>query len=160
MMQFRGKAKCYDSQEDALSSILKGGVCDGDVVVIRYEGPKGGPGMQEMLSPTSAIKGHGIKAALITDGRFSGGTRGLSIGHISPEAAAGGPIAIIKDNDLIEIDAIKRTLNVLIEKNELEKRIASLKPFTPKVTKGWLGRYSQHVLSANVGAIMENVISD
>ena len=93
MMQFTGRAKCYDSQENALDAILKGKVVDGDVVVIRYEGPKGGPGMQEMLSPTSALKGRGIKAALITDGRFSGGTRGLCIGHISPEAAAGGPIA-------------------------------------------------------------------
>ncbi|MFA5167508.1 MAG: dihydroxy-acid dehydratase [Candidatus Omnitrophota bacterium] len=158
MMQFTGRAKCYDSQESALEAILKGKVVDGDVVVIRYEGPRGGPGMQEMLSPTSALKGRGIKAALITDGRFSGGTRGLCIGHISPEAAAGGPIAIIKNGDIIKIDAEKRTLDVELAAKEIKKRLSKLKPFVPKVTGGWLGRYVCHVLSANTGAVMDNVI--
>ena len=158
MMQFTGRAKCYASQEEAQQAILKGKVVDGDVVVIRYEGPKGGPGMQEMLSPTSALKGRGIKAALITDGRFSGGTRGLCIGHISPEAAAGGPIAIIKNGDIIKIDAEKRTLNVDLSAKEIKKRLSKLKPFIPKVTGGWLGRYVCHVLSANTGAVMDNTL--
>jgi dihydroxy-acid dehydratase len=158
MMQFTGCAKCYDSQESALEAILKGKVVDGDVVVIRYEGPKGGPGMQEMLSPTSALKGRGIKAALITDGRFSGGTRGLCIGHISPEAAAGGPLAIVKNGDIIKIDAQKRTMDVVLPTKEIKKRLTKLKPFTPKITGGWLGRYSQHVLSAHTGAVMDNTV--
>ena len=158
MMQFTGKAKCYDSQEEALASILKGDVVDGDVVVIRYEGPRGGPGMQEMLSPTSALKGRGIRAALITDGRFSGGTRGLCIGHISPEAAAGGAIALIQDGDEIEIDAGARILNVKLSAEELSRRREDLPPFEKKITKGWLGRYAQHVLSANTGAVMDNVM--
>ncbi len=157
MMRFTGRAKCYNSQESALEAILKGKIADGDVVVIRYEGPRGGPGMQEMLSPTSALKGRDIKAALITDGRFSGGTRGLCIGHISPEAAAGGPIAILKNGDLIKIDAGKRTLNVDLPAGEIRKRLSKLKPFTPKIRGGWLGRYAQHVLSAHVGAVMNNV---
>jgi len=156
MMIFSGKAICFDSQEEALNAILKKKVKDGHVVVIRYEGPKGGPGMQEMLSPTSAIKGLGINAALITDGRFSGGTRGLCIGHISPEAAAGGPIALIKDCDVIKIDIHKKSINLIVSKEELSKRKAKLKHFTPKVTKGWLGRYVQHVTSANTGAVMDN----
>jgi len=158
MMVFEGKAVCFDSQEEALDAILKRKIKDGDVVVIRYEGPKGGPGMQEMLSPTSALKGLGTKAALITDGRFSGGTRGLCVGHISPEAASGGPIAIIKNGDRIRIDAKKRTIDLLISKKEFEKRMKNLKPFKPKVTRGWLGRYSKHVLSANYGAVMDNTI--
>ncbi len=157
MMVFEGVAKCYNSQESALSAILKGDVVDGDVVVIRYEGPKGGPGMQEMLSPTSALKGRGIKAALITDGRFSGGTRGLSIGHISPEAAAGGAIAAVQNGDMIRIDAHARTLNVRLSDQELSARLAELPPFEPPIKRGWLGRYVQHVLSANTGAVMDNV---
>ena len=156
MMQFTGRAKCYDSQESSLEAILKGKVVDGDVVVIRYEGSKGGPGMQEMLSPTSALKGRGIKAALITDGRFSGGTRGLCIGHISPEAAAGGPIAIVKNGDIIKIDAEKRTMDVVLPAKEIKKRLAKLKSFSPKITGGWLGRYARHVLSAHTGAVMDN----
>ena len=158
MMEFTGNAKCYDSQEEALQAILDGKVIDDDVVVIRYEGPKGGPGMQEMLSPTSAIKGRGIKAALITDGRFSGGTRGLCIGHISPEAASRGPIAIIQDHDKIEINAKKRTINLLISDEEIAKRLEELPKFEQKVKRGWLGRYAKHVLSANTGAIMDNVV--
>lgn len=159
MMYFKGKAKCYDSQEKALTAILLGQVKDGDVVVIRYEGPKGGPGMQEMLSPTSAIKGRGIRAALITDGRFSGGTRGLCIGHISPEAAAGGPLAVVKNGDIIEIDSKKRSLNVLLSDKEIKSRQKKLKPFKPKVTRGWLGRYARFVQSANTGAVMDNTIA-
>ncbi|MFZ5803022.1 MAG: dihydroxy-acid dehydratase [Candidatus Omnitrophota bacterium] len=156
MMHFLGKARCFNSQEEALDAILARRVKDGDVVVIRYEGPKGGPGMQEMLSPTSAIKGLGIRAALITDGRFSGGTRGLCIGHVSPEAAAGGPIAVIKSGDRIKIDTEKRTLELLIPEKELRDRLKALKPFTPKILGGWLGRYTQHVLSASTGAVMDN----
>lgn len=158
MKKFVGRAICFDSQEEALEAILAREVKDGHVVVIRYEGPKGGPGMQEMLSPTSAIKGLGIKAALITDGRFSGGTRGLCVGHISPEAASGGPIAIIKNNDLIEINVYNKSINLLISEKEFEKRKKLLKSFKPKVTRGWLGRYTQHVLSANYGAVMDNTI--
>lgn len=156
MMQFTGTAKVFESQEDSLSAILTGKVVDGDVVVLKYEGPKGGPGMQEMLAPTSAIKGAGIRAALITDGRFSGGTRGLCIGHISPEAAAGGPIAIIQDGDIIEIDAEKRTMNVRLSDEEIAARLENLPDFIPKVSRGWLGRYVQHVTSANTGAVMDN----
>ncbi len=158
MMKFLGKAICFDSQEEALNAILKRKIKDDHVVVIRYEGPKGGPGMQEMLSPTSALKGLGVKAALITDGRFSGGTRGLCIGHISPEAASGGPIAIINNGDTIKIDVNTGTIDLLISKKEFKNRIKKIKPFTPKITRGWLGRYSKHVMSANYGAIMDNVI--
>lgn len=156
MMQFSGTAKCYDSQEDALHAILDGKVVDGDVVVIRYEGPQGGPGMQEMLSPTSAIKGRGIRAALITDGRFSGGTRGLCIGHISPEASARGPIAIIQDGDTIDIDSEKRTLELKISDEEIAKRLEELPKFEQRVKRGWLGRYASQVTSANTGAVMKN----
>lgn len=158
MMNFIGKAVCFDSQEEALSAILKRKIKDGDVVVIRYEGPKGGPGMQEMLSPTSALKGMGTKAALITDGRFSGGTRGLCVGHISPEAAAGGPIAIVRNGDKIKIDVKKRRIDLLISEEEFEKRMKKLKPFISKIKRGWLGRYAQHVKSANFGAVMDNVL--
>lgn len=158
MRQFIGKARCYNSQEDALDAILKKEIEDGDIVVIRYEGPKGGPGMQEMLSPTSALKGQGIRTALITDGRFSGGTRGLCIGHISPEAAVGGPIALIKNGDIIEIDADARTLNLKISDDEFKKRKKELKPFSHKISRGWLSRYSKHVMSANFGAVMDDVI--
>lgn len=159
MIKFSGKAKCFDSQEECLEAVLNGKVKDFDVVVIRFEGPKGGPGMQEMLSPTAAIKGRNIKAALITDGRFSGGTRGLCIGHISPEAAEKGPIAIIKNGDIIEIDTTKRTLNLKVSKQEINNRLKKLKTFKPKVTKGWLGRYIEHVTSANTGAVMKNSLS-
>ncbi len=157
MFAFSGPAKIYESQEDALKGILKGQVKDGDVVVIRYEGPKGGPGMQEMLSPTSALKGAGIRAALITDGRFSGGTRGLCIGHISPEAAARGEIAILKNGDIIEIDAHKNKLNVKLSNDELKKRLEKLKPFKSKVRGGWLNRYAAFVTSADTGAVLKSV---
>jgi len=157
MMQFTGTAKVYNSQEEALHAILDGKVVDGDVVVIKYEGPKGGPGMQEMLSPTSAMKGREIKAALITDGRFSGGTRGLCIGHISPEAAAKGAFAIIQEGDTIKIDATARTINIKLSDEEIAKRMEELPEFEQKVKRGWLGRYAAHVTSANTGAVMDNV---
>ena len=155
MMQFEGGAVIYESQEDALAGILAGEVKDGDIVVIRYEGPKGGPGMQEMLSPTAAIQGAGIKAALITDGRFSGGTRGLCIGHVSPEAAAGGPIGAIQKGDRIRINAKKRTIDLLVSKAELSRRMKKLPKFEPKVKSGWLARYLLHVTSADKGAVFD-----
>lgn len=155
MMTFSGPAKIFESQEECLFGILGGKVKDGDVVIVRYEGPKGGPGMQEMLSPTAALVGAGIKAALITDGRFSGGTRGLCIGHVSPEAAAGGPIAIVKNGDIIMIDAMKRTLDVKLSKAEIERRLKTLKPFVSKVQRGWLARYSAHVTSADTGGVFD-----
>ena len=155
MMEYEGKAVIYESQEDALSGILAGDVADGDVVVIRYEGPRGGPGMQEMLSPTAAIVGAGIKAALITDGRFSGGTRGLCVGHIAPEAAAAGPIAIIQNGDRIYINARTRRIELRVSDDEIQRRLDSLPPFTPKVTRGWLGRYLLHVTSADKGAVFQ-----
>jgi len=155
MMEFEGPAVIYESQEDAQAGILGGEVKNGDVVVIRYEGPKGGPGMQEMLSPTAAIQGAGIKAALITDGRFSGGTRGLCVGHVSPEAAAGGPLAAVQSGDRIRIDARKRTLDLVIDPEELKQRMASLPPFQPKVKRGWLARYLLHVTSADKGAVFD-----
>ncbi len=154
--KFTGKAKVFTSQEETLKAVLNGDVVDGDVVVITYEGPQGGPGMQEMLAPTAAIKGRGIDAALITDGRFSGATHGMSIGHISPEAAAGGPIAAIKNEDIIEIDAISRTINVKLSDKEISKRLNDLPKFEPKIKKGWLGRYAQVVTSADTGAVMKN----
>ncbi len=154
MLAFCGRARIYESQETALKGILKGEVRDNDVVVIRYEGPKGGPGMQEMLSPTAAIKGRDIKAALITDGRFSGGTRGLCVGHISPEAASGGEIGILKNGDKIEIDVNKKAINVKLSANEIRQRIKKQKPFRSKVKGGWLARYSIFVSSADTGAVL------
>jgi dihydroxy-acid dehydratase len=154
MIKFSGPARIFESQEDALKGILNGKVKDGDVVVIRYEGPKGGPGMQEMLSPTAAIKGAGIKAALITDGRFSGGTRGLCIGHISPEAAAKGEIAILKDGDVIDIDASRNRIDVKLSKNEIDRRMRQLKPFKTTIRGGWLKRYAAFVTSADTGAVL------
>jgi dihydroxy-acid dehydratase len=154
MMRFQGRAIIFESQEDALAGILAGRVKDGHVVIIRYEGPKGGPGMQEMLSPTAAIQGAGIRAALVTDGRFSGGTRGLCVGHVSPEAASGGPIAVIVKDDLIRIDAKKRSIELLISPAELENRLRNLPPFAPKVTRGWLARYLSQVNSADKGATL------
>ncbi len=153
MLSFKGKARVYNSQEDALEAILGNKVKDGDVVVIRFEGPRGGPGMQEMLSPTAAIRGAGIKAALITDGRFSGGTRGLCIGHVSPEAASGGEIGLIKNGDIIEIDVNKNKINVKLSEKELKERRKKITPFKSKVTGGWLARYSEFVESADKGAI-------
>jgi dihydroxy-acid dehydratase len=155
MMEYSGPAVIFESQEDALAGILGGKVKDGDVVVIRYEGPRGGPGMQEMLSPTAAIVGAGIKAALITDGRFSGGTRGLCIGHVAPEAAAGGPIAAVREGDRIHIDARARKIELCVPEAEIEARLAALPAFEPKVKRGWLARYLLHVTSADTGAVFE-----
>ncbi len=152
MSRFTGPAKVFDSQEAALAGILRGQVHDGDVVVIRYEGPRGGPGMQEMLSPTSAIKGAGIRAALITDGRFSGGTRGLCVGHISPEAAAGGEIGLIKNGDPITIDVPRKRIDVELTPAALQARRRTRKRFEPKVKEGWLARYAASVSSADTGA--------
>jgi dihydroxy-acid dehydratase len=155
MMEYEGSARIYESQEDALRGILAGEVKDGDVVVIRYEGPRGGPGMQEMLSPTAAISGAGIRAALITDGRFSGGTRGLCIGHVSPEAAAGGPIAAIQEGDRIYINARTCRLELKVPDEEIRRRLEALPPFEPKVKRGWLARYLLQVSSADTGAVFE-----
>ncbi|HMK55584.1 MAG TPA: dihydroxy-acid dehydratase [Dissulfurispiraceae bacterium] len=156
MMKFEGIAKVFDSEEAAMKSILSGGIKAGDVVVIRYEGPKGGPGMREMLSPTSAIAGMGLaeSVALITDGRFSGGTRGPCIGHISPEAMEGGPIAMVRDGDRIRIDIPKRKIELVVPDQELTKRRSAWKKPQPKIKKGYLSRYSKMVSSAASGAIM------
>lgn len=157
MLVHEGPARIYESQEEALAGILNNEVKEGDVVVIRYEGPAGGPGMPEMLSPTSAIMGMGLgeKVALITDGRFSGGTRGACIGHISPEAASKGPIAALKNGDKISIDIPNKKINVKLTDEELQKRIAELPEFKPKVTKGYLSRYAKMVKSANYGAVVK-----
>ena len=157
MLEFTGEAIIYDSQEDACDGILSGEVKSGHVVVIRYEGPQGGPGMQEMLSPTSYIMGRGLgeSVALITDGRFSGGTRGACIGHIAPEAAAGGPIGLIENGDKIAIDIPQGKLNVLVSEDELKKRRKNWQPKPPKVDYGALGRYARYVGSASEGAILE-----
>jgi dihydroxy-acid dehydratase len=156
MRVFSGPARIYESQDEALSGIMAGQVQAGEVVVIRYEGPKGGPGMQEMLSPTSAIMGMGLgdKVALITDGRFSGGTRGACIGHVSPEAAARGPIAALQNGDIIEIDLNERTLNVRMSDEQIAARLASLPPFESKIQSKWLRRYAHFVTSANHGAVL------
>ena len=153
--EFEGVAKTFDSEEDAMKALENDLIKEGDVIVIRYEGPKGGPGMREMLAPTSLLvgKGLGTKAALITDGRFSGGTRGICVGHICPEAANGGVIALIKDGDKIKIDINNRTLDLLVSNEELEERRKNLKPFTTKA-KGYLGKYSRTVQDASHGAIV------
>jgi dihydroxy-acid dehydratase len=158
MRKHSGPARIYESQEDALAGILAKQVQAGDVVVIRYEGPRGGPGMQEMLSPTSAIMGMGLgdKVALITDGRFSGGTRGACIGHVSPEAASGGPIAALRAGDIIDIDLDARTLNVRLSDEEIRSRIAALPEFKPRTTSKWLRRYAYFVTSANTGATLRS----
>jgi dihydroxy-acid dehydratase len=158
MKVFSGPAKIFESQEDACEGILNGDVKAGDVVVIRYEGPKGGPGMPEMLSPTSNIMGMGLgdKVALITDGRFSGGTRGACIGHISPEAAERGPIAALRNGDIIRIDIPNRSINVELDENEIGQRLKSLPAFVPKIKSGYLARYARMVSSANTGAILKN----
>jgi dihydroxy-acid dehydratase len=156
MMKFEGPAVIFESQEDAMAGILAGKVKVGDCVVVRYEGPKGGPGMQEMLSPTSAIMGMGLgdKVALITDGRFSGGTRGACIGHVSPEAAAHGPIAALQSGDVVAIDLTARTLDVRLSEEEIQNRLNALPPFQSKTTSKWLKRYSYFVTSADTGAVL------
>jgi dihydroxy-acid dehydratase len=157
MLKHEGPAKVFDCEEDALDAINAGKIVAGDVVVIRYEGPKGGPGMREMLNPTSAIMGRdlGSSVALITDGRFSGATRGACIGHVSPEAAVGGNIALVEDGDIIKIDINANSLNFVISDEELEKRRAAWKPRQPKITTGYLSRYCAMVTSGNRGAILE-----
>ena len=155
MMRFEGSARVFDSEEEAMEAILGDRIRPGDVVVIRYEGPKGGPGMREMLSPTSAIVGKGLSeaVALITDGRFSGGTRGPCIGHVSPEAAEGGPIALVRDGDRILIDIPNRKLELLVDPEELKRRKEEWRPPEPKVKAGYLARYAKLVRSANTGAV-------
>ncbi len=153
----KGPAICFDSQDDALYGIANGHVKEGHVVVIRYEGPKGGPGMPEMLAPTSQIVGMGLgaKVGLITDGRFSGASRGISIGHISPEAAEGGPIAFVQDGDIIELDLDNRKIELHISEEEFAARRANWKGFEPKVKTGYLARYSKLVTSASTGGVMK-----
>lgn len=155
MLTYKGTAKCYDSEEDAINAIMGGQIHDGDVVVIRYEGPKGGPGMQEMLNPTAAITGMGLKVGLITDGRFSGASQGACIGHISPEAMAGGPIGLIKDGDIISIDIPNRKLELEVSNEELEKRRKEWKQPEPKIKTGYLARYARLTTSASTGAVLK-----
>ena len=154
--EFKGKAKTFNSEEEAMKALENNKIKEGDVIVIRYEGPKGGPGMREMLAPTSLLvgKGLGTKAALITDGRFSGGTRGICVGHICPEAASGGVIALIEDGDIIEININKRSLNLLVDDKTLKERRKNLKPFTPKIKSGYLAKYARTVQDASHGAIV------
>ena len=157
MLVHEGPARVFDCEEDASEAILSGKIKEGDVVVIRYEGPKGGPGMREMLNPTSQIAGMGLgsSVALITDGRFSGASRGASIGHVSPEAAVGGPIALIKEGDLIQIDIPNHKLNVAVSEEEMAERRKNWKPRQPKVTTGYLARYASMVTSGDRGAVLE-----
>lgn len=157
MMKHEGPARVFDCEEDAIAAIKGGDIKSGDVVVIRYEGPKGGPGMREMLNPTSAIMGMGLgsEVALITDGRFSGASRGASIGHVSPEAAVGGPIALIEEGDIIQIDIDNNSLNVAISEEEMERRRAAWTPREPKIKEGYVARYATMVTSGNRGAILE-----
>jgi len=154
MLVYKGKAKCYDSEETAINAIMAGEIHDGDVVVIRYEGPKGGPGMQEMLNPTAAITGAGLKVGLITDGRFSGASQGACIGHISPEAMEGGPIALIEDGDIISIDIPNRKLELELSDEELAKRRAAWTKPEPKIKTGYLARYAKLTTSASTGAVV------
>ncbi len=155
MLVFEGRARVFDSEETAITAIIGKQVKDGDVVVIRYEGPRGGPGMPEMLNPTAVISGMGLRVALLTDGRFSGATRGVCLGHISPEAAAGGPIALVQEGDLITIDIPNRKINLNVAEDELARRKAAWAKPLPKVTKGYLVRYANSVTSANTGAIVK-----
>ncbi len=157
MLRHTGPAVIFESQEDACEGILKGRVKPGDVVVIRYEGPKGGPGMQEMLAPTSYIMGQGLggKVALITDGRFSGGTRGACVGHVSPEAAEGGPIGLLRDGDIIELDIPARRLDARLTEEEWARRRSAWQPPAPRFTSGWLARYARTATSANTGAVLK-----
>ncbi|MDF2564480.1 MAG: dihydroxyacid dehydratase [Massilibacillus sp.] len=155
MLVYKGTAKVYDSEEAAIEAIVAGQIKNGHVVVIRYEGPKGGPGMREMLNPTAVITGMGLKVALLTDGRFSGATRGACIGHVSPEAMAGGPIALVQEGDVIDIDIPNRKLAILISDEEMEKRRAAWVQPAPKITKGYLSRYARLATSASKGAVLE-----
>lgn len=153
---FEGTARTFDSEEDAMRALENDEIREGDVIVIRYEGPKGGPGMREMLAPTSLLAGKGLgeKCALITDGRFSGATRGICVGHICPEAANGGTIALINDGDKIKIDIPNRTIELCVSDKELGQRREKLKPFEPKIKSGYLYKYAQNVQDASHGAIV------
>ena len=157
MLVHTGPARVFDSEDEAIAAIYAGKIVSGDVVVIRYEGPKGGPGMREMLNPTSAIAGMGRDkdVALITDGRFSGATRGASIGHVSPEAAAGGPIALVQEGDIISIDIPARTITLQVSEEELAVRKAAWVCPEPRIKTGYLARYAKLVTSADRGAILE-----
>lgn len=156
MMRFEGTAVVFDSEDEAMNAILGGKIKGGQIIVIRYEGPKGGPGMREMLSPTSTISGMGLgdSVALLTDGRFSGGTRGPCIGHISPEAAEGGPIAIVQNGDTILLDIQNRKLELKVSDQEIKRRLSEWKPRQPNITTGWLARYARMVTSADTGAVL------
>jgi dihydroxy-acid dehydratase len=158
MMVNEGRAIVFESEPEAMAAILGGKVKPGHIVIVRHEGPKGGPGMQEMLSPTSAITGMGLDkdVALITDGRFSGGSRGAAIGHVSPEAAEGGPIALVRNGDRIRIDIPKKKLTLLVSEEELKRRKKSWKPRKPKITSGYAARYAQLVTSAGTGAVFKD----
>jgi len=160
MLVHEGPARCFNSEEEATRAIAARGFLPGDVIVVRYEGPRGGPGMREMLTPTSLLSGMDAdkSVALITDGRFSGGSRGAAIGHVSPEAAARGPIAALRDGDIIQIDIPRRRLDVKLDEKELKERLASLPPFAPKVKTGYLARYSRLVTSASTGAVFEDEV--
>jgi len=155
MRQHTGPARVFDSEEEATAAIIAGQFQDGDVLVIRYEGPRGGPGMREMLTPTSLLSGMGVddRVALITDGRFSGASRGAAIGHVSPEAAEGGPLAAVRDGDAITIDLPNRRLSVDLSTAEIAGRLAALPPWQPRVRTGYLRRYAQAVTSASTGAV-------
>ena len=155
MLVYKGTAKCFSSEEAGVNAIMTGEIHDGDVVVIRYEGPKGGPGMQEMLNPTAVITGMGLKVALITDGRFSGASQGACIGHISPEAMAGGPIALIEDGDIISIDIPNRSLRLEVSDDELARRKTAWKKPEPKIKTGYLARYAKLTTSASTGAVLQ-----
>lgn len=157
MMVHSGPARVFDGEDEAISAIYAGDIRDGDVVVIRYEGPKGGPGMREMLNPTSALAGMRLDktVALITDGRFSGASRGASIGHVCPEAAAGGEIGIVREGDIIDINIPDASVNLRVDEQEIKKRRSTNKTLSPKVTKGWLARYAKNVAGADKGAVME-----
>ena len=155
LLVYKGTARCFDAEEDAIEAIIGGKIHEGDVVVIRYEGPKGGPGMREMLNPTAVITGMGLKVALLTDGRFSGASRGACIGHISPEAMEGGPIALIHDGDTISIDIPRRKLELCVSDEELAERKSAWKQPEPKVKTGYLSRYARLVTSANTGAVLK-----
>jgi dihydroxy-acid dehydratase len=156
MLTHRGPARVFDTEEDATQAIMDGRFEDGDVLVIRYEGPRGGPGMREMLTPTSLLSGMGLddRVALLTDGRFSGATRGAAIGHISPEAAAGGLLAAVQDGDLIAIDIPGRTLTLEVPEKKIQERLARLPPWEARIKSGYLKRYAEAVSSASTGAVL------
>jgi dihydroxy-acid dehydratase len=156
MQQHTGPARVFDSEETATAAIVAGQFSEGEVLVIRFEGPKGGPGMREMLTPTSLLSGMGLddKVALLTDGRFSGATRGAAIGHISPEAAGGGPLAVVRNGDPIRIDIPNRILSLEVPDREITRRLAELAPWEPPIKTGYLRRYAQAVTSASTGAVL------